>query len=79
MYFGAETSSGVYDGAGHGPPVRTANVAHLVRVHFHQTRPLYWKRLILGALMLVDEFFCGRFHRICDLRAQLENRWSDFV
>ena len=79
MYFGTETSSGPLDGCGHGPPVKTANVATLIRVHFHQTRPFHWKRIILGALLLVDEFFCGRFHRICDYRARLENLWSDYI
>ena len=62
----------------HGPPTRTAGIGHILKCHWHQVGRFHWKRIVLGALCIADEFFCGRFVRLCLLRTKLESRWWDY-
>lgn len=58
---------------------QTTNAALFTFLHWRGRGRLHWRRLVLIALVVLDEFFGGRFWRICDLRTRLESRWPNYI
>ena len=55
--------------------MKTENVTTLTRLHIGHGS-CSWRRCVILALVIVDEFFAGRFEGVCYYRTVLGNRWQ---